>query len=127
MKRIAEQENMKTDIKRVFRPEFLGRVKLVIFNKMTEENASEVFNLEVKKLNRRIESSGVSIEVSEGVKKHILKSSFDESLGARNIRVQIETLIEDKLVNEFISDNFKKGAVFLFEMSESNEITYKIK
>ncbi len=90
------------NIKRIFPPEFLGRVdEQVFFNSLTREDIEKIVDIEVKELSERMESSGFRLQVSPAARKLVAGLGYDPKFGARPLRRAVRKYIEDP-VSEYI-------------------------
>ena len=103
-------------LKNKFPPEFLNRIDDVIyFNSLTEDNLKEIIKLEISKFNERLNNIGYSLEYDDGVVNYILDSIKDEKeYGARPIMRAIQDIIEDKITDILLENDYESGHLFRF-------------
>ena len=108
------------ELKRKFKPEFLNRIqKIVYFNKLDNENLKSIVELEVAKLNRKVEKLGYHL--SENIlKTTMIDEIYNEILskkefGARPIVNEVQRKIEDNIVDYLIENEVEKGHTFTYE------------
>ncbi len=92
-------------LRQSFRPEFLNRLDEIVFYKpLTKQNITNIIDLILKDLNRRMAEKQLSCEVTENAKHLIIEQAYDPVYGARPLKryVQrhIETLIAKKIIQE---------------------------
>ncbi len=109
----AEQENIKSavlsELKNVFRPEFLNRVDdIIVFTKLTEEETAEIAKLMLENLGERLKALGFELVVTDDAVAQIVKEGFDASYGARPLRRTIISKIEDPVSEKLISGELKE-------------------
>lgn len=103
-------------LKRKFKPEFINRInKIVYFNKLSEKNLKDIIEIEIKKINERLKSMGYSL--NEDVYDKLTSLIYDNiknksEYGARPIQREIETVIEDRITDLLINENYDKGYSF---------------
>ncbi len=103
------KENVTEELKRTFRPEFLNRVdEIIVFHPLSEENISEIVDIMIKDLEKRLKKMDISINVSEDTKKYISKKGFDPVYGARPLERTITKMIEDQLAEEILKGNVSR-------------------
>ena len=114
-----EDKNAKTiyekELKGKFNPEFINRIdKIVTFNNLTEDNLRQIVKLELNKLGKRIESIGHTFFYTDEVVEHILKEALKQKeYGARPIIRLVQELIEDRVTDIILLNDFKGGQSFL--------------
>ena len=123
-KEIADniKEKLMAELKRTFRPEFLNRIdEIIIFHSLTEENLRQIVRLMLKEVGKRLEEQEMKVEFDDSLVEVILKEGYDEEFGARPLRRAIQKIVEDKLSEELLLGNIKKGdAVRLY--AEDGEV-----
>ena len=114
------------ELKRKFKPEFLNRIqKIVYFNKLNNENLKSIVELEVAKLNRKVEKLGYHL--SENIlKTTMIDEIYNEILskkefGARPIVNEVQRKIEDNIVDYLIENEVEEGHTFTYEELTSLE------
>lgn len=115
------------ELKRKFKPEFLNRIqKIVYFNKLNNENLKSIVELEVAKLNRKVEKLGYHL--SENIlKTTMIDEIYNEILskkefGARPIVNEVQRKIEDNIVDYLIENEVEKGHTFTYEELSSLDL-----
>ena len=85
------------------RPEFLNRVdEIVYFHKLTEENFRVIADLMLGELRDVMAEHDMSLHWDDSVRDYLVKKSFSEEYGARNLRRIIQKDIEDAIATEVI-------------------------
>lgn len=120
------KSNIEAELKAVFSPELVGRLEVVVFQKLNQDNSRKVVALEIGKLNTRLIPSKVRIEHTVEALDFILNRSSDSTFGARYVRHQVEHLIEDALTDDFLKENIPENSVIVFR-AENNSLAYTIK
>ena len=110
-----DYERMKSqvmeEVRRIFRPEFLNRIdEIMVFHMLSGEEVRRIVDLFLSELAKRCrEQMEISLHVSAGVRDEIAKAGFDPKYGARPLRRQIQTKIEDALAGELLEGHIHKG------------------
>ena len=101
------RELVLSELKQVFRPEFLNRVDdIVVFNKLTKPEIEQIARLMLNTLQKRLETLGVKITFTDKAVEKIADEGFDDTYGARPLRRAIVTNIEDKLSERMLEADF---------------------
>lgn len=83
-----------------FRPEFLNRIdEIVTFRPLLPETIKEITVLEIKKLEKLLKSTGITIEISENALTKLAELGYNPALGARPLKRVIQREIQDRLSN----------------------------
>ena len=106
------------------RPEFINRVdEIVYFNKLTEENFRGIAVLMLTELKDTMAARGMALTWDENVVSALVKKSFSETYGARNLRRTIQKDIEDVVAEAVVTRRAKSAAVTLTAPNGEIEIT----
>ncbi len=107
-----DQDRIRLDnaLRSFFKPEFLNRIdETVFFAPLTEESLRKIAALLLATVTDRIESTGVFIEIEDGVINAMLNFEQNKDYGARPLRRAVTRLIEDGYAETYLSGKFKKG------------------
>ena len=99
-----------SELKRLFRPEFLGRVdEVVLFHPLTDQQAESIAQRLLDRLCKRLQSLGYAVSVGEEVAPILAKAGCDSVYGARPLRRAIQTRVEDPLAEKLLAGDYRKG------------------
>ena len=104
-------ENAKAQVEALlrhsFRPEFLNRLDEIVFYKpLTRENVTKIIDLQIDRLNRRLESQQIACRLTEAAKSLIVDAAYDPQYGARPLRRYVQHTVETMLSRQIL-----RGAV----------------
>ncbi|SKA96106.1 ATP-dependent Clp protease ATP-binding subunit ClpC [Caloramator quimbayensis] len=118
------KENVMEELKKTFRPEFLNRIDdIIVFHQLEEEHVEKIVMLMLDNVIKRLATLDVNIEYDDDVIKHLSKGGFDQSYGARPLRRAITKAVEDKLSEEMLKGDIKKGDKVLMKV-ENEDIVF---
>ncbi len=101
------RELVMSELKQVFRPEFLNRVDdIIVFHKLTKPEIEQIARLMLDTLQKRLDGLGVKISFTDQAVAKIADEGFDDTYGARPLRRAIVTNIEDKLSERMLEADF---------------------
>ena len=105
------KENITSALKEKFKPEFLNRLDdVVVFHRLTEENAQRIAEKMVDKLSKRLlEQRGISLVVTASALKELVAEGYDSQYGARPLKRVIQRRIEDRLSEEILLGRIGNG------------------
>lgn len=120
------KENVMEELKKTFRPEFLNRIDdIIVFHQLEEEHVEKIAKLMLDNVIKRLMSLDITIEYSEDVVKHLSKGGFDQTYGARPLRRAITKAVEDRLSEEMLKGNIKKGDKVLMTVKDNDIVFVK--
>ena len=102
------KENVLSELKKTFNPEFLNRVdEIVVFHPLEKEHLISIIDLLVEETNKMLVERELVVEVSKEVKEWIMKHYYQPAYGARPMRRAVQKVIEDPLSEEILKGKFK--------------------
>ncbi len=103
-------DEVTTELKAAFRPEFLNRLDdIVFFKPLTEKEIVGIVNLLLKKVEGRLSDRQVTLNVTDAAKKYIVKNGYDVAYGARPLKRFIEHNVETMVAKELILKDVAPG------------------
>jgi ATP-dependent Clp protease ATP-binding subunit ClpC len=97
-------------LKKEFRPEFLNRLDgVIVFRALTREEITQIVQLEVQKLTKRVADHDLKLELTPEACDWIATKGYDPDMGARPLRRVIQSEIEDHLSDGILSGKFSNG------------------
>ncbi len=121
------KENVLSQLKEAFRPEFLNRIdEIIVFHALNKENVEEIVSLMIDNLSKRLGELGISIEVDENAQKLLASENFDINYGARPLQRAIRRKIEDTLSEEILKGTINKSDTILVTV-ENDELKFTTK
>ncbi len=104
------KERVLDELKKTFRPEFLNRVDdVIVFNKLTESEIMDIAKLMLENLKLRLRNLNIELSFDDSAVKQISSKGFDPIYGARPLRREIQTSIEDALSEKILDLSIKNG------------------
>ena len=92
-----------SDLKKVFRPEFLNRIdEVIVFHKLTKEEIKEIIDLMINRVRTQVAEHDLQLDLSEEAKELLIDKGWDPSMGARPLRRAIQRYVEDPLADEVL-------------------------
>jgi ATP-dependent Clp protease ATP-binding subunit ClpC len=112
------EKQVKEDLKRYFKPEFLNRIdSIVFFRPLTLMNVKSIVDIMIRNLEKLLQEKNIKIEMSEDAKLEVAKNGFDPLYGARPLRRAIEKEIEIPLSEKIISGDINPGDTVKIDIS----------
>jgi ATP-dependent Clp protease ATP-binding subunit ClpA len=109
------------------RPEFINRVdEIIAFNKLTEENFRAIADIMLRELQDSLAERGLKFTWETSVVDYLVKQSFSETYGARNLRRTIQKELEDP-ISEKIIDSFESPIVEIFAAAKDDTVQIESK
>ena len=106
------QSRVMSELKKLFRPEFLNRIdEIIVFKSLTEEQIVEIVKLMVGDLRERLIALNMTINLTDAACKFVAKEGTDAAFGARPLRRAIQRLLEDPISEQILEGRWTSGSV----------------
>ena len=106
----ARENKIDTDLKSIFRPEFLNRVdEIVMFKQLTKPELIKIIDLMIDETFIGLKDKNIKINVTDDAKQYVLRHGYDAKYGARPLRRVIQQKIEDAVAHMLIKGELKAG------------------
>src|SRR3954464_14615885 len=121
------KDKVLTEMKKLFRPEFLNRIdSTIVFSALGAEQVREIIALLLKRVQTQLTEQRMTLEVTEGAKDILMTKGYDPIYGARPMRRAIMVAIEDPLAEGLLHGRFQSGDHVIAD-SRDGEIVRDIK
>lgn len=101
------KEQLKQEMEKNFRPEFLNRVDdIIVFRALTKEDLKHIIDIELGKVKKRLTDKGLALELTDEAKELLIEKGTSLEYGARPLRRAIEHLLEDPLAENLLHGAF---------------------
>lgn len=111
-----------SEVKKLFRPEFLNRIdEIIVFKSLTENEIVQIVDLMVADLRERLIEQNMTINLTDAASRFVAKEGTDLSFGARPLRRAIQRLLEDPISEQVLEGIWTSGSVIDVDVDESGE------
>ena len=128
----GREKEMKEKIDKIlrehFKLEFLNRIdETVIFKSLPKEVLSQIVDLEIAKVEKRLQNKNISLKILNKVKAMLTDKGYDPSFGARPLKRIIQNVILDEIALEIIEGKIKDGDKITIDLGLKDNILIKVK
>src|ERR1700757_3002878 len=104
------EEQVRSEVKRAFNPEFLNRLdEVILFTSLTDEDLIRIMDLLVNQVNANLVAKQIKIHLTLEASKYILeKTCADRNYGARPLRRALQKYVEDPLSEALIQGSLPR-------------------
>jgi ATP-dependent Clp protease ATP-binding subunit ClpC len=122
------KEKVLTELKNVFRPEFLNRIDAtVVFRQLTREEIREIVDLLLGRVKAQLAGQQMELVVTDAAKDAIITKGYDQAYGARPLRREIQNQIEDPLAERMLMATFEAGDTIVIDDSGDGTLSIEKK
>ena len=121
------QDMVMNDLKNHFRPEFLNRLdETIMFKPLTKANITNIIDLLVKDLNRRLADKELSVELTSAAKIFVADHGYEPMYGARPLKRYLQKSVETLAARLILSDGVDAEDTILIDV-ENDQLIAKVK
>ena len=121
------QDMVMNDLKNHFRPEFLNRLdETIMFKPLTKANITNIIDLLVKDLNRRLSDKELSVELTSAAKNYVADHGYEPMYGARPLKRYLQKSVETLAARLILSDGVDAEDTILIDV-ENDQLIAKVK
>jgi len=114
-------------LRKEFLPEFLNRVdEIIVFHPLEQKDIRQIVDLQLAKLEKRLEDEGYHLVVSDAAKKRLSEEGYDPVYGARPLKRVIQQRLQNELANAILADEFPEGATITVD-EQHGDFTFNAK
>ena len=119
----GESDKVTSELTKYFRPEFLNRLdEIIIFNKLSKDNLSEILDNIVKQIERRLVDINVKIVLTDDARRYFIDNGYDEAFGARPLKRLVSNKLETLLATKLINNEIKSNSTVTVDYKDNNLI-----
>ena len=122
------KEIVNSELKIMFKPEFLNRVDdIIVFSKLDEKDILKITELLLEKLKKRLKNMGLNIGYSNKIVKKLSDMGFDKAYGARPLERIIKSELENKIADEILKNQILNDEKLFLDVKKGNIVLEKVK
>jgi ATP-dependent Clp protease ATP-binding subunit ClpB len=104
------REMAQAALREQFRPEFINRIDdIVIFHALTHAEIDRILDLQLVILGKRLESRGLSLELTDAGREALLAEGFDPMFGARPLKRAVQNHVQNNMATALLAGMFYPG------------------
>lgn len=118
---------LEKELKNKFAPEFINRIDdIIYFKDLGKDEIMKIVDLELTKTIKRAADIGFPIELTDGLKDHLVEVGYDPKYGARPLKRAIQRWVDDVITDHIIEVNPAEGtSLYLDYDGDKDETTIK--
>ena len=111
------------ELKQYFRPEFLNRLdEIIVFRQLQKDEIKDIAEIMLREVFNRLSEKGITLQVSDRFKQHLVDVGYDPSYGARPMRRAVMNLLEDALAEAMLAGEVTENSTALVDLDDDNKV-----
>ena len=113
------EEQVMTELRNSFRPEFLNRLdEIIMFKPLTRDNIGKIIGLMIGELNGRLEAKEIRVRLTDGAVENIAACGYDPVYGARPLKRYIQKSVETLCARLILEGGIGSGDTILIDVKD---------
>lgn len=122
----AMKTKMITEMKKLFRPEFLNRIdEVIVFTHLSREEIFKIVDLMIVRVNKQAARTKMTITLTDAVKEMLAREGYQPDMGARPLRRAVQKYIEDPLSEELLYGRFGEGDQIIADVDDHGQVVFR--
>ncbi len=119
-------EQVMTQVKQTFAPEFVNRLdEVIIFDELNDIDLAMIVDLQLDRLNQMLEKRNLTVAMSEDARNWLIeRTCADRSYGARPLKRALQKYVEDELSEALIQGRIREDSLIEIVL-ESDSLSFK--
>ena len=108
------------ELKKTFRPEFLGRIDdVIMFHGLTRENIEFIADIQIKKVQGLLKARRLKMELDPAARTAIIDAGYEPRFGARPLRRAIQRWLQDPLSMAILEGDYADDDVIIVTLKDA--------
>lgn len=122
----ATKDEVVALLKKSVRPEFVNRIdEIIMFRPLSRKDIRKIVDIQINLVSRRLEESGVRLNVSEAARNRLAKLGYDPQFGARPLKRVLQREILNELSKQILAGTVHKDSVILVDIKNEVEFVFE--
>lgn len=112
-------------LRKSVRPEFLNRIdETIMFRPLSKNDIRKIVDIQFKAIQKRLEDTGIKLDISEKALDRLAKQGFDPQFGARPLKRVLQRELLNELSKQILSGKVNKDSVIFVDMKNDVEFDF---
>jgi len=104
------REEVLTEVRSRFRPEFLNRLdEIILFHRLQRTEMGAIVDIQLGRLQKLLADRKITIELDETARSWLANRGYDSAYGARPLKRVIQRNVQDPLAEQILAGGIKDG------------------
>lgn len=113
-------------LKQSVKPEFINRIDdIIMFRPLSKQDVRKIVGIQFNIIRKRLEESGIKIDISEAAMDRIAKIGFDPQYGARPLKRVMQREILNELSKQILAGTISKDSVIYIDLKNDVEFEFQ--
>jgi ATP-dependent Clp protease ATP-binding subunit ClpB len=120
------KEEVTALLRKTVRPEFVNRIdEIIMFRPLSRKDIRKIVDIQVDLIRKRLDASGVRLELSDTARERIALLGYDPQFGARPLKRVLQREILNELSKQILAGKVSKDSVIYVDLRNENEFVFE--
>ena len=106
----AQKEEVLSQVRATFRPEFLNRIdETIVFHPLGKDEIAGIVDIQLRRLQERLADRKLAIAITPAAREYLSMKGYDPTFGARPLKRLIQREVQDPLAMKLLGGDIREG------------------
>jgi ATP-dependent Clp protease ATP-binding subunit ClpB len=116
----AARDEIMTEMRQMFRPEFLNRLdEILLFRRLSRNDMGAIVTIQMARLQSRLAERGINLSFDEVAQSWLAAQGYDPQFGARPLQRVIQNKVQNPLAEALLDGRFQDGDVIAVGLDQA--------
>jgi ATP-dependent Clp protease ATP-binding subunit ClpB len=106
----AQKEEVLSQVRATFRPEFLNRIdETIVFHPLGKDEIAGIVDIQLRRLQERLADRKLTIAITPAAREYLSMKGYDPTFGARPLKRLIQREVQDPLAMKLLAGDIREG------------------
>lgn len=113
-------------LKKTVRPEFINRIdEIIMFRPLSRKDIRKIVDIQVDLIRKRLDESGIKLELSDAARERLSKLGYDPQFGARPLKRVLQREILNELSKQILAGKIDKDSLIFVDLKNEIEFVFE--
>jgi ATP-dependent Clp protease ATP-binding subunit ClpB len=106
----AVREEVMSEVRSRFRPEFLNRLdEIILFHRLLRADMAKIVDIQMGRLSKLLADRKITVQLDDAARSWLANRGYDPAYGARPLKRVIQRSVQDPLAEQILAGGVKDG------------------
>ncbi len=124
---LEDTKEMVVDLlKKSVRPEFINRIDdIIMFRPLSKGDVRKIVSIQFNLIRKRLDESGIKIEISDAALDRLARIGFDPQYGARPLKRVLQREVLNELSKQILAGTISKDSMIFIDLKNEVEFEFQ--
>jgi ATP-dependent Clp protease ATP-binding subunit ClpB len=113
-------------LRKSVRPEFINRIdEIIMFRPLSRADIRKIVDIQVDLLRKRLDESGVKVDLSDAARDRLAALGYDPQYGARPLKRVLQRELLNELSKQILAGKVSRDSIIYVDVRNENEFVFE--